>query len=285
MSKRIFINHLLGLLLVLLPHNLTVAQQQWHLPSGAPLYAYLADTLRGEPHPAVIVCPGGSYSWHDMESEGAMVAQWLNTKGIHAFVLKYRVQGILAFWSHYRYLLRGHRHPDAVVDVQEALALVRGHAAEWSIDQERVGVMGFSAGGHLAVLSAELAVTPTERPDFVASIYPVVTFVQEPYVHRRSRRALLGEWHKRDMQLCDSLSLERHVTAAMPPVFLVNCIDDPTVHYHNSELLDSALTAEDVDHLYLQYQTGGHGFGANPQKGTVECQGWRERFIEWLKVH
>jgi len=247
------------------------------------MYSYLADTVTAGVRPAVIVCPGGSYSWHDKQNEGRIVAEWLQAHGVHAFVLQYRVQGILAFWSHYRYLIRGHRYPDPLIDVQDALLEIRSNAERWHIDPHRVGVMGFSAGGHLACLCAELAKTPMQSPDFVASIYPVVTFVQEPYVHKRSRRALLGEWRKNDPILCDSLSLERHVQKNMAPVFLLNCKDDPVVHYHNSELLDSALTAEGVRHLYIQCAKGGHGFGASPMKGSEETRGWLEQFLEWME--
>ena len=240
---------------------------------------YLADTVGPGARPAVIVCPGGSYSWLDLTSEGHMVAERLQAKGMHAVVLHYRVQGVTAFWSHYRYLARGHQYPDALEDVKQALHILRSHSEDWHIDTTRVGVMGFSAGGHLAVQSAELL---DAGPDFVAAIYPVVTFVEQPYVHKRSRRALLGEWGKHNATLCDSLSLERHVRADMAPVFLLNCLDDPIVHYHNSELLDSALTAEGVSHRYVQYQTGGHGFGANPDKGSAESRNWLDQFWEWF---
>lgn len=247
------------------------------------MYPYLTDTVTTGLRPAVIVCPGGSYSWLDKQNEGRLVAEWLQSHGVNAFVLHYRVQGILSFWSHYRYIVRGHRYPDPLVDVQHALREIRSHATEWHIDPARVGVMGFSAGGHLACLSAELAKTHEERPDFVASIYPVVTFVQEPYVHKRSRRALLGERRKNNPELRDSLSLERHVRQDMAPVFLLNCKDDPVVHYHNSELLDSALTAEGVEHLYIQCETGGHGFGASDVMGSDETHGWMEKLLLWMK--
>ena len=104
-----------------------------------------------------------------------------------------------------------------------------------------------------------------------------------PYAHRRSRRALLGDNKKHNKQLQDSLSLEKHVKPDCPPVFLVNCIDDPIVRYQNSVLLDSALTAQGVKHHYLQYTTGGHGFGASAEKGTAECRQWKQEFITWLK--
>lgn len=230
---------------------------------------------------AVIVCPGGSYFWHDMQHEGVKVGQWLQEQGISAFVLKYRTAGWWAFFSHDRYVRRGVRHPDAIDDMRQALRYVRAHASEWGIDPDRIGAMGFSAGGHLVMSAAEF-LEQEERPAFVAPIYPVVTMT-EPCVHKRSRRALLGESRKNNPDLRQSLSLERHVPDDCPPVFLVNCQDDPIVKYHNSELLDSALVAHHVEHRYIQYKTGGHGFGADENKGTAECRQWKREFLEWLK--
>lgn len=142
--------------------------------------------------------------------------------------------------------------------------------------------MGFSAGGHLAMSSIEL-LPRSEWPAFVAPIYPVVSFV-DPCVHKRSRRGLLGDSREHNKRLCDSLSLERHVPKNCPPVFLANCKDDPIVKYHNSELLDSALTANQVPHRYIQYKTGGHGFGASEEKGSAECRQWKSEFIKWFKT-
>lgn len=230
---------------------------------------------------AVIVCPGGSYFWHDMQHEGVKVGQWLQEQGISAFVLKYRTAGWWAFFSHDRYVRRGVRHPDAIDDMRQALRYVRAHASEWGIAPDCVGAMGFSAGGHLVMSAAEF-LEQEERPAFVAPIYPVVTMT-EPCVHKRSRRALLGESRKNNQNLRQSLSLERHVPDDCKPVFLVNCQDDPIVKYHNSELLDSALAAHHVEHRYIQYKTGGHGFGADENKGTAECRQWKREFLEWLK--
>lgn len=244
------------------------------------LVPYLAQSE--QPTPAVIVCPGGSYCWLDKSNEGELVAQWLQREGISAFVLRYPVQGIFSFVSHSRYFNRGHQHPDAVNALFESIRLIRDSATAYNVDPDRVGAMGFSAGGHLVVSAAEFYQTEQERPDFVAAIYPVVTLSQKPWVHKRSRRALLGEYRKFSHHWRDSLSLEHHVHADMPPVFLVNCLDDPTVHYHNSELLDSALSLHHVSHQYLQYQTGGHGFGASEVKGSPECRQWRTRFLEWF---
>ena len=245
------------------------------------------------PRAAVIVCPGGSYSWHDMETEGFLVAQWLRQNGIAAFVLKYRVQGVPAYLTHSRLLFRGRQHPDMLEDVQRAIQWVRENGSLYGLSPSvPLGVMGFSAGGHLAMSSASyadtdfLAVrgithTASLRPDFVVPVYPVVS-LSDACCHKRSRRALLGERRKRNPVMRDSLSLELHVPAHCPPVFLVNCKDDPVVNYRNSELLDSALTAQDIPHRYIQYRTGGHGFGASERKGTPECRQWKEAFLQWL---
>ena len=241
-----------------------------------------AYTVEGQGHTAVIVCPGGSYFWHAMETEGHMVARWLQQQGIAAFVLRYRTALVPAFVTRYRYIFRGTRYPDAQDDLREALRHVRQHAEEYGIDSTKVGVMGFSAGGHLVMSSAELF-DKCDWPAFIAPIYPVVTMTED-CVHKRSRRALLGESRVRNQQLRDSLSLERHVPDGCPPVFLVNCKDDPVVDYRNSVLLDSALTTHHVPHVYLQYKTGGHGFGASDEKGTEESRRWREAFVKWLKT-
>lgn len=239
---------------------------------------YLA---QGNHNKAVIVCPGGSYFWHDMEAEGKSVGEWLQRNGISAFVLHYRTAGFMAYFTHYRYLARGVRYPDALDDLQQAMRYVKRRASEWGIDTTCIGAMGFSAGGHLVMSSGEL-LKPEDRPAFIAPIYPVVTMVDK-CVHKRSRRALLGDGRKNNKALRDSLSLERHVPNDCPPVFLVNCKDDPIVKYHNSELLDSALTAHHISHRYIQYQTGGHGFGATDHKGTVECRQWKQEFLNWIR--
>lgn len=236
--------------------------------------------VEGQGSPGVVICPGGSYFWHDMETEGHEVARWLQQNGIAAFVLHYRTARTPAFVTRYRYLFRGVRYPDPQNDLLQALRYVRTHAAGYGVNPDQVGAMGFSAGGHLVMSGAELF-RVVDRPAFVASIYPVVTFTQD-CMHKRSRRALLGDGRKHSRALCDSLSLERHVPADCPPVFIVNCKDDPVVDYHNSELLDSALTARNISHRYIQYETGGHGFGASDKKGTAESRQWRASFLDWL---
>lgn len=233
---------------------------------------------------AVIVCPGGSYCWLDYKGEGLSTAHWLQQQGITAFVLRYRVATWWGWFSHYRCLFRGNRYPDPQNDLLQAMTWVRDHAKDYSILPDHIGLMGFSAGGHLVmsvVTDAATAARLPYRPAFIAPIYPVVSFV-EPCMHKRSRRGLIGEWAFVQKSLCDQLSLERHVPEDCPPVFLANCKDDPTVDCHNSELLDGALSQHNVRHEYHQYPTGGHGFGADPHKGTSDSRQWMQDFLRFF---
>jgi len=243
------------------------------------LTPYLASDSDGT---GIIVCPGGSYFWHDIKTEGDDVAKWLQENGISAFVLNYRTAYVPAFIFHYRHIFRGNRYPDPQDDLRQALRYVRGHAEEFGIDTNRIGAMGFSAGGHLVMSAAELF-DKQDRPSFTAPIYPVVT-MSASCVHKRSRRGLLGDSKTHNKTLKEKLSLEKHVPEDCPPVFLVNCKDDPVVDYRNSLLLDSALTAKAVPHKYILYNTGGHGFGASDTKGTTECRQWKGAFLEWIKT-
>ena len=268
------------LLFLLMPFLSTYAVNIWEDVPGhkhIELVPYLAS---GENNTAVIVCPGGSYFWHDINTEGHDVARWLQQNGISAFVLKYRTGGAMAFVTHYRLLWRGNRYPDPQDDLLQALRYVRKHASDFSVNPNAIGAMGFSAGGHLVMSAAELFPSK-ERPAFIVPIYPVVTMTDD-CVHNRSRRGLLGDSQSSDKALRDSLSLELHVPVDCPPVFLVNCKDDPIVDYRNSVLLDSALTVKGIEHVYLQFNTGGHGFGASEKKGSAECRQWKHKFIEWI---
>ena len=112
----------------------------------------------------------------------------------------------------------------------------------------------------------------------------MVTFTDSRYIHRRSCLGLLGEPRYRNKALRDSLSLEHHVRPDTPPVFLVNCKDDPIVEWHNSVLLDSALTLKGVAHKYLQFSSGGHGFGADPSRQNAETSTWQDAFLQWFEL-
>jgi len=249
--------HLRNLLLIsaaiLLP---TIAKAQTNDPA-----ATKSDTC-------IIILPGGSYCWLARKTEGTEVSEYLHAQGYDTHVHHYPVQGIPSYVTHYGLLIRRHKHPDPIRSLQSLIATLRPQ-------YKCLGVIGFSAGGHLALMAQDV--------DFIAAIYPVVT-MRPPYCHRRSRRALLGEWGKYSQQMRDSLSLELHADRIAAPVFLLNCEDDPVVKWQNSALLDSALTAHHKPHLYTRYRTGGHGFGVNPSKGTPESRPWPQLFLRWLRA-
>ena len=278
MKQRLII--IIGFILLCL--QLLEAQEKVNIWQGtacrknAEMTAYLA---KGGSKMAVIVCSGGSYLWHDMNGEGHEVCKWLQNNGISAFVLHYRTAGFMAFFLHYCHLFRGVRYLDALDDLTQATLCIKEHAREYGVCSDSIGAMGFSAGGHLVLSGVTLRKLPLM---FVAPIYPVVT-MNGKYVHKRSRRALLGDNHKNNRRLRDSLSVERHISASCPPVFLVNCKDDPIVKYQNSELLDSVLTVHHIPHQYIQYKTGGHGFGASDTKGSPECRQWKKEFLAWVR--
>lgn len=247
----------------------------------------------GVPKAAIIVCPGGSYFWLDKRTEGHGVAKWLSSNGIAAFVLRYRVAGAWSFITGDRALFPHDQYPDMITDLQRAIQLIRENAQEYNCPPDKIGVMGFSAGGHLAMSSgvyhkidflamAGICSTVSLRPDFVVPVYPVVTLCHPEYTHKRSRRGLLGEWRKNSKRMRDRLSLEKNIPEDCPPTFLMNCVDDPIVKYQNSELLAKALADKKITHKYIQYKTGGHGFGATKEKTTEEAIAWCGEFLEWL---
>lgn len=240
------------------------------------LSTYLPKDTTQAPLAHIVVCPGGSYYWLDKENEGSCVGRWLASKGIAAHVLHYRVAGAADFVTGYRVVFRGNRHPDMLHDLERALSLVRLRA-----HGRPVGAMGFSAGGHL-VLSA--GIYGAWKPDFICAAYPVVTLREKGVAHRRSRRGLLGTARTGNRVLRDSLSLERHVPKDMPPVFLFNCVDDPVVDERNAQRMDDALRAAGIaDCVYLRFEKGGHGFGANAEKMNAETATWQPRFLDWLR--
>lgn len=280
--------YILSLMLVALPLFAAAQIKIWDGTScGAKQVSLTEYRPEGEPRAAIIICPGGSYHWLDSRGEGTLVAKELVKEGYLAYVLKYRVAGKFEYVSKYRSVLRGNRHPDMICDLQRAIQIVRTRF------NGPVGVIGFSAGGHLALSGGEffgtnflekygLKPAVSLRPDFVAAIYPVVTMSDDRYVHKRSRLGLLGERAAHKQELRDSLSMEKHVRTDMPPVFVLNCLDDDVVEWHNSALLDSALSAKHVPHHYVQYEEGGHGFGADSTKMNNQTAGWMAEYLSWL---
>jgi acetyl esterase/lipase len=228
---------------------------------------------------AVVVCPGGGYMNLAMDHEGIQVARWLNGFGVNAFVLKYRV----GKWDG-----SGYRHPVPLLDAQRALRTVRSRAKEWGIDPGKIGIMGFSAGGHLAstvgthfdggsLEAADLVERVSCRPNFMILIYPVISLRTE-YAHRGSRNALLGP--DPDLKLVESLSNETQVTTLTPPTFMIYSDDDPVLP-ENSVLFYLALRKAKVPAELHIFGHGGHGYGLAPKDPTLS--GWPKLCEAWLR--
>ncbi len=226
---------------------------------------------------AVIICPGGSYARLSVVGEGAEVAERLNALGVSAFILKYR--------------LAEYGHPAPLRDVLRAIRLVRSRAGEFAVAPNQVGVLGFSAGGHLAASAATLYDAPegrtgaamdqaSARPDFVTLIYPVIT-MKPPFAHAGSRQNLLGEHPPAD--LVDHLSVELQVTKNTPPAFLVHTGEDASVPLENSVLFYQALRRAGVSAELHLYEKGPHGFGL--RAGLGPTSEWPRRWEEWMRSH
>lgn len=256
-----------------------------HGRNGVILKSYIptdADTAMK----AVVVCPGGSYFWLAKVDEGEKVGEWLCNNGIAAFVLTYRVAGKFNFVTDLRALFNGNRYPDMLEDAQRSIQIVRDIAPQYGIDRQAVGIMGFSAGGHLSLLSEEIDSADSlgrySKPDFAGMLYPVVTMSDPAIVHKRSRRGLLGIMSA-NKKMQDSLSLEKHVPDDCCPVFLLHCEDDPVVDFRNSVVLDSALTVGNVSHRFVKASCGGHGFGLKDVEKDGETYRWTDDFLLWLE--
>ncbi len=281
---------LFGSLLSALPFFAQAIEHQTILlwPDGAPGAKGDADVDKpsltlypvsgsGKVPTGVVVCPGGSYLNLAMDHEGKQVAEWLNGLGISAFVLKYR-------------LGPKYHYPVELWDAQRAIRYVRAHAADFGIQPDRIGVWGFSAGGHLASTTGTHFDTgdpkgddPVDkescRPDFMILAYPVITFL-EPYAHLGSLHALLGE--KPDPELVRFLSNELQVTPKTPPTFLFHTSDDPVVPVQNSVQFYLALRQAGVPaemHIYLH---GHHGVGLAQSDPVLRT--WPDRLSDWLKL-
>ena len=193
---------------------------------------------------AVVICPGGGYISLAYGHEGLDVAEWMNEHGITAVVLRYRMPN---------------GHPEIPLkDAQTALKLVRQKAADWHVDPNRVGIMGFSAGGHLAATAATHFTGPEDRPDFSILIYPVIT-MDERYTHKVSREELIGR--DAPIELVDRYSNEKQVSDRTPVTFLALSDDDGGVPPVNSTMYYEALKAHGVPAELHVYPSGGHGWG------------------------
>lgn len=224
---------------------------------------------------AVIICPGGGYQYLSFIREGQQYAQWLSSLGIAAFVLKSR--------------LVEDGHPAPLQDVLQAIRLVRSQAARYGVAPDRIGVLGSSAGGHLAASAATLFNHPaglggtsldavSARPDFVMLMYPVIT-METPTTHAGSRKSLLGA--SPAPELVALMSTEKQVTANTPPTLLIHSQDDGAVPVENSILFYQALTRAHVPAEMILYEHGGHGMAMRAGQGTASS--WPRRAEEWLR--
>ncbi len=245
-----------------------------------PSVMYMHEPKENKTKTAVIVCPGGSYHHLGLYNEGYCSAKWFSENGITAFMLKYRSNESL------------YNHPAMLEDIQRAIQIVRENADEFGIDASKVGVIGYSAGGHLVTMAGEFGERFNEleklgietvvslRPDFVMPIYPVVS-MQDDISHKWSRRSLLGKNQTQERK--DLFSMELQVPDNMPPTYIVVCKDDNVVDYNNSLRLYDALLAKNIQNCELHvYEWGKHGFGMLNGPFMKEFK-WNEPLLEWIK--
>jgi acetyl esterase/lipase len=225
---------------------------------------------------SVIICPGGGYSIIAWNKEGTKVAEEFNKWGITAFVLRYRLPDDTTMVD---------KSIAPLQDAQQAVRLVRSNAVEWGIDKNRIGIMGFSAGGHLAATAAthftykadqKNTDTTSARPDFAILVYPVISF-DTSFAHIGSRNKLIGINPTADK--IAFFSNELQVTANTPPTFLVHAGDDKGVPVENSIRFYQACIKNKVPVEMHLYPKGGHGFGLN---NTTTTDNWMERLRNWL---
>ncbi|HNY77564.1 MAG: alpha/beta hydrolase [Sedimentisphaerales bacterium] len=284
---------LLALLLAMFPAACIAAEPSvtvlW--PAGAPgakgaadgdipkLTIYLPDKDKAT-GAAIVICPGGGYGHLAMDHEGHQIAQWLNSFGVAGFILQYRHRNSGA----------GYGHPAPLQDVQRAIRTVRSGADRWSVKPDRIGVLGFSAGGHLASTAVthfdDKVYDPRDeidqagaRPDFGVLIYPVISFV-EPFTHVGSRQNLLGA--DAGKELMEKFSNERQVTAQTPPCFLIHTWEDTGVPAENSVYFCLAMRKAKVPVEMHLFAKGPHGFGLGQKiEGT---SAWPTLCQNWMKV-
>jgi acetyl esterase/lipase len=226
----------------------------------------------------IIICPGGGYGHLAMAHEGRDIAEWMNGLGITAFVLKYRHRNT------------GYGHPAPMLDAQRAVRFARAGAEKYRLDRNKIGIIGFSAGGHLASTvgthfddgqanAADAIDRASCRPDYMVLVYPVIALATE-YAHGGSRKNLLGE--KPEAELLASLSNETQVTERTPPTFLMHTGGDSAVPPENSVLFYMALRKAQVPAELHIYEKGGHGYGLAPKDAVLAT--WRGRCEDWLRA-
>ena len=226
-----------------------------------------------EPYPLIIVCPGGGYT-HHADHEGEPVAQWLNDIGISALVLKYRISP--------------YQHPEPLQDAQRTIRLARKHANELGVDPERIGILGFSAGGHLAASTGVFFDTDLQgeddgmdslssRPDLMVLCYPVITMGAD--THEGSKHALLGA--DPELALVEKMSLEKQIQPHTPPTFLWHTADDEGVPVTNSLLFAKGLSENKVPYSMHIFESGKHGLGLAEDYEDIKA--WTSICETWLR--
>ena len=278
----------IALLALLAPSNAFAAEEMLLWPEGAPgalgdaakdkpkLIAYLPEKAKAN-GAAIVICPGGGYGHLAMDHEGHQIGQWLNSIGVAGFIVDYRHRG------------KGYGHPAPLQDAQRAIRAVRANAKKWNVEPDRVGILGFSAGGHLASTATthfdsgdKDADDPIEqqscRPDFSVLCYAVIAF-DEDYTHRGSQRNLIG--NEADPELVKSLSNEKQVTPETPPVFLWHTTEDKGVPPQNSVHFYLACVKNKVPAELHIYEKGRHGVGLG--KGIPGTENWSKACEAWMR--
>ena len=245
------------------------------------LTAYLppADKATGA---AIVVCPGGGYSGRAVGHEGKEIVEWLNARGVAAFILKYRTVG--------ESKIKAPLQPGPMLDVQRAIRTVRSKAGELKLDPKKIGVWGFSAGGHLASTAAthfdegkadssDPIEKQSSRPDFAILAYPVITM--DAKTHAGSRNNLLGP--NPDAKLLEFYSNEKQVTEKTPPTFLFHTVEDKAVPIENSRLFKAACEKFKVPVELVEYEKGVHGVGLGLKSG-LPLADWSNKLEAWMKA-
>lgn len=247
-------------------------------PKDIPTLTIYTPSEENRTKTAIVVCPGGGYGNLATGHEGKEIGEWLNQHGVTAVVLEYRHRG------------RGYGHPAPLDDAQRAIRTVRAHAEKYQLDPAKIGILGFSAGGHLASTAGTKfdagksdAEDPIERtscrPDFMVLCYPVIA-LGESFTHQGSQRNLLGP--DASAEMIEKFSSEKQVTAETPPTFLFHTHEDTGVPPQNSVVFYLALQKAGVPAEMHIFEKGRHGVGlAKTIPGT---SAWPDRCIDWLKV-
>lgn len=244
------------------------------------LTAYLPDS--GQNTPAIVICPGGGYGGLAIDHEGHDIARYFRSQGVAAFVLKYRLP---------KSKTPGAAHGVPLADAQRAIRTVRSRAEQWKIDPTRVGILGFSAGGHLASTAAthfdqgladdaDAIQRLSSRPDFAVLVYPVVSADAKIW-HKGSFVNLIGP--ALEPKLLEHYSNEKQVTKETPPTFLVHAADDRGVPVENSLKFFAALKKAGVPAEMHIYERGGHGFGM--RQGAGPAAHWPDLVCGWMRLH